>query len=666
MRTRHNLGSVLGLLLFPVAVASAVVAPTLVDPPNDAVVATGIPHFRWEGALDPRVDAMPAYDVQIAADPQFRALLQEDRLAAVIRWYLPDRELGPGAYWWRVAGVDIGGARGPWSAARKFSVRPAERLLRVAGGASWSEIRRTLAAAATNTPVRVVFEKGDYRLDPGQDRVFIEIACASDLILDGGGARFVFAHPVGFISLKNCRRILVKNFAFDFDPPAYTAGRVVAVDERGHSIETEIIPGHALPDAHAVFSRDAKGMVVTEAEGFAMKRGTPLVVAHSGFERIEGRRFRFRFENPKAVALFAVGDIYVLDPRWLSDGGGHGAVVYGGEDVVFCGLTIRGAANECLGSFYADRHAILNVRLERGPGRALSVNNGGNNHHNARTGPWIEGCLFENCGDDVCHVNGYAMAVAEQPAPDRLTMNLNQPYDQFGEGAQLDIRPGDRLQFFQRRTGSVVAEAKVVAATPRDKVVEVTLDRAVGGIVTGRLTPAKGASYAASGNPDVTEIYDASRMCNQFVFRNNVARNSRRIGVLAKGDCGLIERNRFEGLGGGAVEFWNAPFEGLAAENYVVRQNRVVGCGRLDREHAAIWATMFRTGGDRAHRNLLIARNEIEDFPVPALLLRDVENAIIRDNRIAPGPQVRKGKGPAEPMVLQNTVAVRMERNQIK
>lgn len=114
------------------------------------------------------------------------------------------------------------------------------------------------------------------------------------------------------------------------------------------------------------------------------------------------------------------------------------------------------------------------------------------------------------------------------------------------------------------------------------------------------------------------------------------------------------------------MEFWNAPFEGLAAENYVVRQNRVLGCGRLDREHAAIWATMFRTGGDRAHRNLLIEKNEIEDFPVPALLLRDVENAIIRDNRIVSGPQVRKGKGPAEPMVLQNTVAVRMERNQIK
>ncbi len=107
--------------------------------------------------------------------------------------------------------------------------------------------------------------------------------------------------------------------------------------------------------------------------------------------------------------------IYVLDPRWLIEGGGHGSFVGGGEDVVYLRVTIRSAANECLGSFYSDRHALLHVRLERPPGRTLSVNNGGHNHHNARTGPWVEGCLFENTGDDVCHINGYLMSVLQQP-----------------------------------------------------------------------------------------------------------------------------------------------------------------------------------------------------------------------------------------------------------
>lgn len=659
---------IVGSVLAPLVGLLEAESPAPAEPSDGAMVTTGIPHFEWHGGMAATPEGMTACDIQVAGDEEFRRVVDEDRIAAVIRWYVPDMELAPGDYWWRVAGVDAGGKRGPWSAARKFSVRPPVRVMRVAAGASWPDIKRTFAEAATNTPAQVVFEKAEYRLDPGRDREFIAFASVNDLILDGGGASITFTHPVGLMHLENCRRVMVKNFTFDFDPPAYTAGRVVRADKKDGTIEAEILPGHALPDAYPAFARDTKGMVVTEADGFAMKRGIQLVVEHKGFERIEGRRFRFRFEKAKTAALFSAGDIYVLDPRWpKEEGGGHGAGIFGGEDVIFYNLAIRSAANECLGSFYADRHAILRVRLERGRGRALSVNNGGNNHHNARTGPWIEGCLFENCGDDVCHVNGYAMAVAEQPAPDRLAINLHQPYDQFGAEAQLDMRPGDRLVFFRRGTGSLLAEARVVAAILREKVIEVVADRAVGGITTGRLIPAKGLGYAASGNPEVTEVYNASRMCNQFVFRNNTARNSRRIGVLAKGDAGLIEHNTFEGLGGGGVEFWNSPFEGLAAENYVVRGNRILNCGRLDREHAAIWVTIFKTGGDRLQRNLLIEQNEIQNFPSPAMLLRDVAGAVVRGNRIIGGAKSsRATKAPAKPIVLENGDAVELEKNEFR
>lgn len=641
--------------------------PIPIGPEDGAVVSFGIPNFRWHGEWPATYENMSAYELQIAGDEAFRQVVDEDCIAGVIRWYVPDKELAPGDYWWRAAGVDARGQRGAWSAARKFTVRPPGRALRVAAGADWAQIKETFAIAATNTPCRVVFDKGDYRLDPGQGREFIAFRSVDDLIVDGGGSGVTFTHPVGLVHLENCRRVVVKGFVFDFDPPAYTAGRVVEVDKKAGTIVAEILPGHALPDAYPAFSRDTKGMVVTETDGFAIKRGVPLVVEHGGFDRADGRRFRFRFQKAKTASLFSANDIYILDPRWpKEEGGGHGAGVFGGEDVIFYDLTIRSAANECLGSFYSDRHAILRVRLERKEGRALSVNNGGNNHHNARTGPWIEGCLFENCGDDVCHVNGYAMAVVEQPAPNKLIVNLHQPYDQFGVEAQLDMRAGDRLQFFQRHTGSLLTEAKVVSATPEDKVIEVAVDRDVKGITTGRLIPSKGLGYAAAGNAEVTEVYNASRMCNQFVFRNNIARNSRRIGVLAKGDGGLIESNTFEGLGGGGVEFWNSPFEGLAAENYVVRNNRILNCGRLDREHAAIWATIFKTGHDRLHRGILIENNEIQNFPVPAMLLRDMAGAVVRGNRIAPAPPTRLSNASAEPIALENSSVVILEKNEFR
>jgi len=132
--------------------------------------------------------------------------------------------------------------------------------------------------------------------------------------------------------------------------------------------------------------------------------------------------------------------------------------------------------------------------------------------------------------------------------------------------------------------------------------------------------------------------------------------------VLAKGRGGLIENNTFEGLGGGALEFWNAPFEGLGAVDYVVRGNQIRNCCLINREDAAIWATIFKSGGDKLHRNLLISDNEITGLPSPAILLHDVQNAVVRGNRILCAP----GKDRPDPITLSNTATVRLENNSIK
>lgn len=109
--------------------------------------------------------------------------------------------------------------------------------------------------------------------------------------------------------------------------------------------------------------------------------------------------------------------------------------------------------------------------------------------------------------------------------------------------------------------------------------------------------------------------------------------------MLTKGTGGLIEHNSFAGLGGGAVEFWNAPYEGPGAEDYVVRHNRIQDCCRIRRTDAPIWAITFKSGHWRGHRNILIENNEIAGFPDRALLLHDIEDVVIRHNRIDRGGQ---------------------------
>ena len=96
-----------------------------------------------------------------------------------------------------------------------------------------------------------------------------------------------------------------------------------------------------------------------------------------------------------------------------------------------------------------------------------------------------------------------------------------------------------------------------------------------------------------------------------------------------------------------------------------MRGNRIRECGQLAREHAAIWTTLFRSGGDRLHRNLLITDNEITGFPSPVILLRDAQNVLVRDNRIQLVPPLAPGPSPMDPIILRNTVGVRLESNRL-
>jgi hypothetical protein len=644
------------LLSLPIALQS-METPALFKPTDDAILTTSIPQFEWQRVFDPKPAEMPSYDIQIAADRGFSQIVDEDRIAAVIDWYVPDKESEPGDYWWRVAGVDAQGLRGPWSVIRQFAVKQPGRVLEIPKNSTFDEIQAVFAEAAKQTPAMVKFEKGDYRLDPGGAASFINLYNVNDLIVDGGGANITFTGFLKFVDLEHCQRVLMKNFTFDFDPLPYTAGLVLEVNAEAGTFDVEIAPGHPLPESNPHFERDRKGMILDPAFP-RIKRGASLVFENAGWHKLADQRYRFTSANPRQMRELAVGDVYVLGPRIAT-----GFDVDACDEVVFYNITAHAIANLGFNSNYGNRLSILHCGIQLKPGRFLAANNGGHNHHNARLGPWIEGCTWENTGDDICHVNCLAMGVEEKLAPDRVRLPLKNPYDTAGAGVALDIQRGDVLQFFNRADGRLVSERKVVSTETLAKSLDVQLDGDVGDIVLGQPGVKREELKSVQATNTPTQVFNASRSCDQFVFRNNTVRNGRRIGVLAKGRGGLIERNTFEGLGGGAVELWNAPSEGLGAMDYIIRDNSIRDCGQLTREHAAIWATVFKSGADRLHRNLLITDNEIVGFCGPAISLCDVDNAIVRDNTIVPNTISAKN---LNPVTLKNTSSVLLENNTIK
>jgi hypothetical protein len=423
---KHPLTLLTALLLAPLTALATAQVPALLQPADQVLMQMGIPHFEWQPSLDGKPEALAEYDIQIASDQAFLRLVDEDRLAAVISRYVPDKELAPGDYWWRVSTVNAQGARGPWSAASRFVVRQPERIVEIPANATFAAIKEGFAEAAKQTPVLVKFAKGDYRLDPGGATAFISFTNGNDIIVDGGGANITFSGFLTFVKLEHCQRVLVKNLAFDYDPLPYTAGNVLAVDAKAGTFEVEIAPGHPLPESNPHFERDKKGMIV-DPKYPRIKRGVELVFEHAGWQKQSNRRYRFTAANPRQLRNLAPGDVYVMDPR-IATGFGVDAC----DEVVFCNLTAHAIANEGFNSHYGNRHSILHCGIRLKPGRFIAANNGGHNHHNARIGPWIEGCTWENTGDDICHVNGLVMGIEEKLAPDRVRLPLRNPYDAIG------------------------------------------------------------------------------------------------------------------------------------------------------------------------------------------------------------------------------------------
>merc|ERR1712070_275677 len=106
---------------------------------------------------------------------------------------------------------------------------------------------------------------------------------------------------------------------------------------------------------------------------------------------------------------------------------------------------------------------------------------------------------------------------------------------------------------------------------------------------------------------------------------NNHVSNGRRVGVLYKGDRALIEKNRFEGLGGGAVECWNAPVEGLCASSIIIEGNVAKDVCQLDRRAAPIWIAAQPSGASpTCHRDVSIRGNKFDTGPDPVFSINDV------------------------------------------
>jgi hypothetical protein len=79
----------------------------------------------------------------------------------------------------------------------------------------------------------------------------------------------------------------------------------------------------------------------------------------------------------------------------------------------------------------------------------------------------------------------------------------------------------------------------------------------------------------------------------------------------------------------GAMELWNAPYEGLLATTVLFRDNSVCQVTAAPKA-APIWTSTFSR-----HSDIMIIRNRFDSGPGAVFLLADVEQVSIQDNDIS-------------------------------
>jgi hypothetical protein len=569
------------------------------------------------------------------------------RISHVAR-FVPAHPLDPGEYTWTARQTDDQEWRGT------FVVTEPELEIRLRPGATASEIREALSKARGAASSRLVFEPGEYRLSPGAGRFLFEIGDTKGLIIEGTGAKLILTDVAGVARIRHSEHVTLRGFEVDYDAPIQTAARVETISRDG-VMELALLPGYEPPETVPRFMEEQRGLFY-EAEVPRMARDVPLLVyMQSPWEPLGDNRYRLQAARPREVANVRPGMIYLCAPR-------HGVVgfeIQDSDDITLADLTTFMLPGIGISSVFAEDLKLLRVKMLRRSDRLLGVQNGGTNLHNARVGPWVEGCRFENTGDDNNHVSALLFTPVEQPSPEEIVLSSNLPGVKRPSHS-LHLRTGDWLAFFDRPTGSILAEARVASFEESRRRTRVVLDRSIPPIRT---------DAGVEGFPDraSTQVYNLDAVCGSFVFRHNEFVRGRRIGILAKGGPGLIEKNEFIELGGGGVEIFNAPYEGLEGESIWIRGNLFRGGGLVHRRQgpfAAVWTTIFdgRPPGLR-HRDIRIEDNRIEDYPATAMELSDVDGLVVRGNRFT-----ARGTAPAAPadatlVVLGNCSNVTLEDN---
>jgi hypothetical protein len=496
-------------------------------------------------------------------------------------------------------------------------------------------VRKALQEARRLAKPTVFFPPGRYDFEPPGDGevAILEVNDYPSLTIIGDGAELVGRGLKPLLSSRRCGELTVRGLRVDWDPLPFTAGEVVASDDK--SCDVEIAAGHPLLEEPIVsihsLEPETRAFVRQGQDNhylLSQKAGGPKSeVIGTSVLRV------FRVEKPDAFDAgrqqgpMPAAGTQVVAYFHVRGGGAFQVFNYGTllfEDVhVFAAPGMGFMINN---GEIGGTGTLKNCRVAPKPGSGRRLSTAADATHFAQNRGKIEllGCIFDGMGDDGTNVRASYSMVHERAGDNAVVVrgwtnpfvaptgkpDFHGPVGQFRVGDKLEFSGPDR-----RHASAFEAEILRVADKPLEghtlKVVH--LDRPL-------------PEFIGPG----TILANATEVAT-FLMRKCVVRRARGQGARIKTRGAVVESSLFEDIqGNGVWIFCDADYghESISARDVVIRDSVFRGVA------SAIRATAGRREpfDKNIHENILVEDCTLERCSSTPVVLHSVKGAVIRNN----------------------------------
>ncbi|MFA5688194.1 MAG: right-handed parallel beta-helix repeat-containing protein [Kiritimatiellales bacterium] len=459
-------------------------------------------------------------------------------------------------------------------------------------------------------------------------RVAFPVIGKKNVVIDGGGSKFIFHGEIIPFVVEQSSNITLKNFSIDWQRMFYSEGMVLDADASGVTVEIDParypyrIENSALmfegegwesPLTEGIFEMDSVTRGPAYMSGDSLGLGFPetLKVEYAGAGRI---RLVESFPHlPKSGNILIFRHFH----RWCP-----GIHLKLSKDTLLENVTVFHAGGMGVIGQFCENVTMRDCQIKPADGRILSVTVDATHFVNCRGQIIVDNCQFEGQLDDPCNVHGINTRIKKVVDCRTLLVELVHCEQ---HGVEIGFS-GDRVHLVDNQTLLSYAENRIRNVTwINSQYSLITFENDLPDFVQP-----KHAVENMSWTPDL-------------LIQNSICRNNRARGYLIStpGKV-IIENNRIESSGAGIkisgdANYW---FESGAVRDVLIRNNEFGDCcyGIPEWGRAVIdinpEIAVPEKNPECFHRNIRIENNQFFSFDTGILFARSVDGIRFAGNTI--------------------------------